>query len=409
MKAPNNVFGVQSKSDDDSVHEVFPIVRRANSRTPVDTSTIRGANYCYAEFGNHAGMWDNYSPEITERDLNYARKLGINQIRCFITYQPYQRDPNQYRRNLLHLVRAADQRGIGVMPVVGYGRQMQRADAPGLEEWAKFLVDTLGKEPGLAFWDVYNEPDYPPTPSLVERRTAFAQHMAGVFRRLDGQTPVTIGFAFAKTMAKYVDDVDVLVFHNYLETREQIRADIELAKKVSAEARKQVIDDEMGCVARANPYDITIEEHIKANIGFYVWELMVVHDRTTGRGWGSIHGIFYPDGTVRDPSIPLAVMGIFRNRGPDVVLEEPDREGRVTRVIGDAQRWLGDPNSTWESGLDIAEIAANLMESGQLVPMRELPTRQVILLRQGQEDRQALKAILEKDIVLLRPYVKETD
>ncbi|MEJ2653325.1 MAG: hypothetical protein P8173_16500 [Gammaproteobacteria bacterium] len=395
----------QSIAGNNPASEVYPIVRRANSRTPVDTSTIRGANYCYAEYGGHSGMWNNYSNAITERDLNYAQKLGINQIRCFITYQAYQNDPNQYRQNLLHLVRAADQRGIGVMPVVGYGRQMQAQGYPGAQEWAEFLVDTLGKEPGLAFWDVCNEPDYPPTPSLVERRVAFARHMASVFRKLDGQTPVTIGFAFASTMEKYVDDVDVLVFHNYLSTRRAIRADIERAKKAAAAAHKQVIDDEMGCVGRANPYDITIQEHMNANIGFYVWELMIVQD-STGRGWGNVHGIFYPDGTVRDPSIPLAVMGIFRNRGSSVVLEQPDREGHVTRVIRDAHRWLGDSNSDWESGLDIAEVAANLLESAQIVPMRELPTRQVELLRRGQEDRQALSAFLEKEIVTLLPYTQ---
>ena len=349
-------------------------------------------------------MWNNYSPEITERDLTYAQKLGINQIRCFITYQPYQNDPDQYRKNLLHLVRAADERGIGVMPVVGYGFQMQREGYPGAEEWARFLVDTLGKEPGLAFWDVYNEPDYPPNQSeRTSPRLAFAKHMAGVFRRLDGQTPVTIGFAYEYTMEQCANDVDVLVFHDYQQTREAVRTDIEKAKLAAARVRKQVINDEMGCVCRANPYDMTIQEHIDAHIGFYLWELMIVWN---GRGWGDVHGIFYPDGTVRDPSIPMAAIGIFRNRGPDVVLEQPDREGRVTRTITDAQNWLADPNSNWNSGLDIAETAANLLESAQLVPMHELPTRQVGLLRRGQEDHQALRAILEKDIVSLQPYAR---
>ena len=209
---------------------LFPIVRRANSRTPADTSTIRGANYCFAEYGGHPGMWNHYSPAIAERDLNYAQRLGINQIRCFITYQAYHDTPSQYRQNLLHLVRAADQRGIGVMPVVGYNREMLQEGYPGAEEWARFLVDALGKEPGLAFWDVSNEPDYPPG-SRVEGRVAFARHMAGVFRKLDGQTPITIGFAFESTMEKYVDDVDVLVFHDYLPTRAAVRADIQAQRK----------------------------------------------------------------------------------------------------------------------------------------------------------------------------------
>ncbi len=385
--------------------EVYPIPRRAGSRTPVDTSTIRGANYCYAEHGGHSGMWNNYVPEITERDLTYAQRLGINQIRCFITYQAYQNDPNQFRQNLLHLVRAADQRGIGVMPVVGYDRQMQGEGHPGAEEWATFLVDTLGKEPGLAFWDVYNEPDYPPNrPERTAPRLAFAKHMASVFRRLDGQTPVTIGFAYEYTMEQCVDDVDVLVFHDYQQTREAVRTDIEKAKQAAAKARKPVINDEMGCVCRANPYDMTIQEHMNARIGYYLWELMIVWDGE--RGWGNVHGIFYPDGSIRDPSIPMAVMGIFRNRGPDVVLEQPDREGRVTREIREARAWLADPNGNWNSGLDIAEAAANLLESAQLVPLRELPTRQVQILRRGQENRQALRALLEEDIVALQPYAR---
>ncbi len=384
---------------------VYPIPRRAGSRTPQHCSTIRGANYCYAEYGGHAGMWNNYSPAITERDLNYAQRLGINQIRCFITYGAFQSNSNRFRENLLHLVRAADQRGIGVMPVVGYNPAMQREGYPGAEEWAKFLVDTLGKEPGLAFWDVYNEPDYPPNdPERSAPRVAFAKHMAQVFRRLDGQTPVTIGFAYEYTMEQYTDEVDVLVYHGYQQTRQAVQFDIERAKLAGAAARKQVINDEIGCVARANPYDTTIQEYVNAHVGYYLWELMIVWDGT--RGWGDVHGIFYPDGTIRDPSIPMAVMGLFRNRGPDVVLERPNREGRVTRVIANARDWLANPSADWSAGLDSAEEAANLLESAQLVPLHELPTRQVGLLRRAPVDRPALRTLLEKDIAALQPHAQ---
>ena len=122
--------------------------------------------------------------------------------------------------------------------------------------------------------------------------------------------------------------------------------------------------------------------------------------------WGDVHGVFYPDGAVRDPSIPMAILGFFRERGLEAVLERPDREGRLTRTIADARRWLTDTNGDWQSGLDIAETAANLMESAQIVPMRELPTREVELLRQGRENRPALKALLEKEITALEPYRK---
>jgi hypothetical protein len=264
----------------------------------------------------------------------------------------------------------------------------------------------LGHEPGLAFWDVSNEPDYPATPTArVQSRIAMARRMASVFRKLDGHTPITIGCAFEPTMEECADDVDVLVFHNYLRTRGSIRANLERAKQFAASVGKQVIDDEMGCLGRANPYDVTIQEHMQAGIGWYIWELMIVRD-PNGRGWGDIHGVFYPDGTIRDPSVPMAVMGIFRNRGEDIVLEEPDREGRVKREVAAARVWLSDPNADWETGLDIAEIAANLLESAQLAPMREPPTRQIELMRRDQPHLPALRDTLEKYIALLEPLVR---
>jgi hypothetical protein len=61
-------------------------------------------------------------------------------------------------------------------------------------------------------------------------------------------------------------------------------------------------------------------------MGWYLWELTITHE------WGDVHGVFYPDGTVRDPSIAAAILGFFRNRGPNVVLEDLDRERWVARA-----------------------------------------------------------------------------
>ena len=256
---------------------LYPLARRVDSRTPADTATIRGANYCYAEYGGTAGMWNNYSPAITERDLSNAQRLGINQIRVFISYQAWQDNPGQFRQNLLNLVRTADVHGIGVMIVVGYSQQLQADGYPGAREWAQFLVDTLGKEPGLAFWDAFNEPDYPSTPEArVATRVAFAKYMAGVFRKLDGHTPVTIGFAYEYTMEACAADTDVLVYHGYQQTKQAVELDIQKARLAGEKNHKQTMNDEMGCVARANPYDMAFHEYMNAHVGFYIWELMIV-------------------------------------------------------------------------------------------------------------------------------------
>ena len=80
----------------------------------------------------------------------------------------------------------------------------------------------------------------------------------------------------------------------------------------------------------------------------------------------------------------------------------------ITNAPDDPVRqWLiRNPNGDWHAGRKIAEVAANLLESAQLVPLHELPTRQVEALRRGQEDRAALKALLENDIAALQPHAR---
>jgi phage tail protein X len=363
---------------------------------PKDVSTIRGFNYESAPTIGHNEHWLLYDPAETERDMDFAKRLNLNQVRIFLGYTAYLRDKAAFRRNLVHFVRACHQRGIGVMPVVGYpgGVAADKASWPKTREWAADLVDTIGngKEPGLAFWDVANEPG--------KARIEFARYMAGVFRELDKVTPITIGSTVESEMeATGSDLVDVLCFHDYSATRAQIQANIEHAKQFAAKQGKQVMNTEIGCLARSNPYDVTLEEYTKAGVGWYIWELMI-----TGQ-WGTVHGVFYGNGTVRDPSIVAALMGFFRNRGPNVIPEVPDREGRVTQAVSENQKWLADPNAAWDSGLDLAERSANLLEGAQLIAMHDLPTRQVDLLRRGrQPEIAALRRLLEKLTAILEPY-----
>jgi len=88
----------------------------------------------------------------------------------------------------------------------------------------------------------------------------------------------------------------VLSIHDYTIDRAKIRANI-ARRKSTREDPEAPVHSEIGCIARANPYDVTLQEHMNAHVGWYIWELMA-----TGN-WGTVHGVFYPDGTVRDPAI----------------------------------------------------------------------------------------------------------
>jgi hypothetical protein len=374
----------------------------AQRRIPTDLSATRGFNYQSAPTPNHTEHWLQYSEAETERDLDYARRLQLNQVRVFIPWAAWERDPEAFRRNLRHFVRAAHQRGIGVMPVLQYrrGMNMDSAQWPSARAYAADLVATIGQEPGLAIWDVLNEPDCCALPATPANRTrmAFARYMAKLFQELDPVTPVTIGATFAQGMIDMGEAVDVLSFHNYYGTRAAIAAEIATAKAYAASVGKALLNTEIGCVARANPYDVTLEEHMKAGVGWYIWELLI-----TGQ-WGTVHGVFYPDGTVRDPSIVAALFGMFRNRGPDVVPEVPDREGHLTRAIENNRGWLADADPDWAKGLDLAEVTAHLLEASQLVALHDLPTRRIALLRTGQPDLPALRGLLENYTRLMEPY-----
>ncbi len=374
----------------------------AQRRVPKDLSGVRGFNYQSAPTTGHAEHWLQYSAAETERDFDFAKRLQLNQCRVFIPYTAWAKDKEAFRKNLLHLVRAAHQRGIGVMPTLQYapGVSMNKEKWSESREYVADLVATIGKEPGLAFWDVSNEPDccaLPPTPAN-RTRMEYAVYMAKMFRELDRVTPVTIGAAFSANMIEMGEAQDVLSFHNYLPTRGAIRADIAKAKAYAAKVGKPLINTEIGCIARANPYDVTLEEHMKANVGWYIWELMITHQ------WGSVHGVFHPDGTIRDPTIVAALFGMFRNRAEDRLPAVPDRESFVTRAVANNKKWLADTSSGWDAGLDLAEISANLLEAGQLIAMDEPPTRTVDLLRQGAPNMPALRAAIEKYTAILEPY-----
>ena len=377
---------------------------RFNFTGTSDPSLIRGFNYTPANAvspRHHIDAWVNYDTATTVFDLNLAKSLNLNQVRVFVPYAVYTEDKEALPRKLRHFIQECHKKGIGVMPVVGSGPWLKdtilRYQG---REWVQFLVDAISDEPGLAFWDAMNEPDWPPTPKemvLVEFENA--KFMAKTFHELDPNTPVTIGMAFVDGMIELEDYVDVLQFHDYMQTREQIRNNITRAKEFAAKVNKPLINGEIGCIARANPYDITLQEHMNAKVGWYIWELMIVR-----KGWGPVHGVFYKDGSVRDPSIAAAIMGFFRKRTEDILPSNPDKEGWITRIIDQSDKWLNDTDRKWKDGLDIAETAAHLLESAELAAMRTPPTWEVEMLRKGEINLDALKKLIIKFKDQLEPY-----
>ena len=371
---------------------------------------VRGFNYTPSTAVNDISFWRDYDEALVERELSYAQRLGLNSARPFLAYVVYEHDPKLFLARLRHFVRAAHDRGISVMPVVwdscfddtqptfdstenkwipNPGVQRLGSEFwPAGEAYCRDLVQTLGPEPGLAMWDIMNEPmitswvgeDVPQRDERITTIWNFVQHFCGVMKELDDAHPITVGVAYAANLAQVETHVDVLSFHDYRNTRAAIRAHIKEGIRIAKANQKPIFISELACLARANPYDVTLEICQEEGIGWYLWELMIGVSR-----WRDIHGVVYPDGTVRDPSIVAAIQGFFRRRGPDMIPPAVDKEGAATRVLAQAEAWLGTANLDYAKGVGLLETMANLLEAGEHVPMSDPPSARVLALVEAEE------------------------
>ena len=370
----------------------------------IDCHQIRGFNYTpalVAEPRHHVDTWVKYDPAVTTFDLDLAQGLKLNMARVFVPYQCYTELGDELAPRLQDFARQCNERGIGFVPVVGSGRWMR--DSTLLyqaKEWVDFLVATLKDEPNLMMWDLMNEPDL--AMWMKDINFENCKMLYKLFKEADPATPLTIGMEKVSCMMEMADYADILQFHNYSETRDMVRDTIALAKAFAESVGKQVFNGEMGCIARGNPYDVTLEEHMKADMGWCIWELMIVR-----QGWGTVHGVFYEDGTVRDPAIPAAILGYFRNRDNPMDYF-PDREDKITSFLERTDKWKKDGAKDWDTGIHIAEVGANMLESAQLAPMAQAPNWQVNQLRKS-KDLNALKALLDKYYAMLKPYKKPAE
>ena len=371
-----------------------------------DYSFIRGA--CYG-----GGQGDEAT---LRRELGYAQKLQLNSTRIWLNQGAYQRDAEGYINRLRNYVRIAHSLGISTMPILFNGNSMNPQTLPPeswprQEAYVKAVVEALKDEPGLLMWDLMNEPSWNDYYRLVPegeqpKRLAeikeFLAHFNQYVKSLDPTNATTIGHTFARDL-EWCTNVDVFSFHDYSETRERIETNYVLAESLARKYNKPILNTEMACVCRANPYDVSLEIAERHKVGWYLFQLIV-----TPGGWGDVHGLVYRDGTIRDPSIIAAIYGWHRNRDLYTMIEEnPNREGHVRKALDQLKAALGDgsrgsgargrgpatPVNT-DAILEAAEYCANLLEAAQMVPMREPPTAKIQAWRSqpaAQRDQAAIR------------------
>ena len=377
-----------------------------------DYGFIRGVNHVMT--GDH---------DVLTRDLGYAKRLNLNSTRIWLSFDDYEKEPQAYVNRLRDYIRVSQRLGFSTMPILWNGNYLNpdtlnpafraRGDA-----YVKAIVEAVKDEPGLLMWDIMNEPftnDYHDKAAEQENTsrkaeiTAFVRYQLSRVKTLDPVNATTVGHAYPSDLETTADLVDVLSFHDYTPLRSTVEETYRIAAEVSRKSGKPMLNSETGCIARGNPYDMVLEIAERHKTGWYLFSLMIEGY------WGEIHGLFYPDGTIRDPAAIAAVMGFYRNRDVNAIIKTvPNREGQAERALKAIEVALKDNQDAFRHSkaptdpmLDAAEYAANLLEAAELVPMHEPPTARIKFWRQqppGERDRDAIRAFTFDLGLMLKRY-----
>lgn len=372
-----------------------------------DYSFIKGFNY------GLEGI-DRYSHEIEVRNMGYAKRLTLNSCRLFMRMEDWKKDPKKFLDCLKDFMTVAWEHGISTTPILlmpyftddqtpyWLSEDHSCSPIPGCfyeenypigEAYVADIIQAVGDHPGLLFWDVMNEPSWHgfmlsvDDPVEKQRRLdmvwKFVRHFIGVVREKDPVNALGVGHTFIEDTeySQTGELVDIIIFHDYLETRSRVEATCRRAIELSEKYGKPVINNETGCLCRSNPYDVAVEMANKYHIGWYLFELMIEEE---GEMWSRVHGIVYPDGTVRDPSIVAAILGFFRNRNETAITSDVNQEGMADKAIAAANEAL-KRHAEADELLEAAEHVANLLEAGELVPMAVPPTAKIAAYRRAEK------------------------
>jgi len=297
---------------------------------------LRGAIYIPARAYNAPQMWTEYSSEITRRDLGYAKKINLNALRIWVSYDLWKKDRRLFKKRFDDFLSIADSYGILVMPSLfdNCGDPSEKA------KWSKDItvavcsrVPTPDVFKNPAKWDrprafvrwfmenyrndkrifsieIYNEPRFKSTMPLAEDLFKLAKEM-------QGSTMISVGTCNLDEVEHFIKlgNTDMVHIHcNFPKTVQEIRSKIEgaiaLAKKYNIKHvclgewqrlrpggsgwGKAISKDEL--YTNLSSLAHVVQDY---EISSFFWSLMVKPAYLMPqRVKGTINGLFFEDGSV---------------------------------------------------------------------------------------------------------------
>jgi hypothetical protein len=305
-----------------------------------DFSWMHGANFTPSYAATNVEFWLDYDPEVIDRELGFAEKIGLNCVRVFLQSLVYEHAPGKFLENFADFVKRADRRGLKVMPILfdscfgvspslesqhmwvanpGPDR-MSKEHFEALDAYVRAVVTPYVSDERIALWDVMNEPTVTVLSLTEEGKAqvwAFVRHFGQLVKDLDTTHAITVGVAETDN-APIVDLVDVLSCHSYAPTESELRKALAVTQKQANEAGKPWIISECCAPGWGSRYEMVMPILRAFGVGHTVWEVVIGKNQ-----FAPISGLFYPDGSVRRLSSIEAVAG----RSVAGLVVKPDKEG----------------------------------------------------------------------------------
>ena len=292
---------------------------------------LRGCNFNPSTAINQLEMWqaETFDPETIERELGWAKSIGMNCMRVYLHHVAWEVDPNGFKNRMGKFLTIADKHGIKTIFVFlddcwnpTYKPGIQPKPKPGvhnsgwvkdpgalltqdpeiyklLETYVKDVLTTFKNDQRIFLWDLYNEPGEYKYQSLALLKEIFLWA-----RTINPSQPLSSAVfttRFGEMNQFQVENSDVITYHNYDDVIEH-KAAIDTLRKYN---RPLLCTEYMA--RRNNSLFGTImpllkKEHIAAiNWGLvagksntkYAWD-EPIPDGSEPKLW--FHEIFYPDG-----------------------------------------------------------------------------------------------------------------
>ncbi|NOX97778.1 MAG: cellulase family glycosylhydrolase [Nitrospirae bacterium] len=205
---------------------------------------VHGANYIPSYARNSIEIWENFNPEVIDRELGYAQSLGLNSVRVWLDYRPYAHNPGLMLKRIEAFLCLCDKHKLTVILILFDSCGIEEKDLrekgenlhwkrwiknPGYdylfpEHWDRFkkyikdIVGTFLNDHRVLAWDVMNEPWCQIKPDNDEQKRVimrFVKHFAKQVRNLNPDAPITIGVTTLDRAEQVEDLIDLISFHSY--------------------------------------------------------------------------------------------------------------------------------------------------------------------------------------------------